>query len=306
MSDAAEQELDVRGWDTPPLDHVPGLSDEERSDWLDVRATVRMLAADEGWSMGETARRADVSPPTFNTWYSGKSRGNIPNTTAKLRRFLRADEERRTAAATLVEPGFVRTKTAGEVMTALLYAQQLPGIALVTLGPGMGKTTCLREVLRTRPHTYAITASRSVRTTPAVNREIAARLDLGLNPATIRNRIGERLQRNTKRSLLIVDEAQNLCDEAVDELRHFLDQNSCGIALLGNEDVIGRWGDARPLTQFDRVQADAIERMATRLGRMASTLRMSLGRAPGTLGAAMEQQSKGFTGPNWMRPKGPR
>lgn len=62
----------------------------------------------------------------------------------------------------------------------------------------------------------------------------------------------------------------------------------------------------RPLTQFDRVQADALERMATRLGRMASTLRMSLGRAPGTLGAAMEQQSKGFAAPNWMRPKGSR
>lgn len=42
-------------------------------------------------------------------------------------------------------------------------------------------------------------------------------------------------------SLLIVDEAQNLVDDAINQLRHFSDIHQCGIALVGNEEVYSRF-----------------------------------------------------------------
>lgn len=234
------------GWDAQLLEpfHLP---EPELAAWRETRETVRALSEAHSWSMAEMCRRAGVKPGTFSPWYAGKYNGVYANVTAQLRRWLDAHEEARQALSTqFVEPGFVETAIVRRVLEELLYAQELPGVALVSLGPGMGKTTAIREVLRRRPHTYCITLSPSTRTVPAVSREIAGAIGIASHPHELRNRIGEKLRRNGRRTLLMVDEAQNLGDDVVQELRHWHDIFEVGLALLGNEDVHTRWGATKP------------------------------------------------------------
>jgi hypothetical protein len=95
--------------------------------------------------------------------------------------------------------------------------------------------------------------------------ELALALDvIERNPARLDRAIGHRLQRNGRHTLLIVDEAQNLKDDAADQLRYFHDEYGTGIALLGNDEVASRFGRKDPRkgqAQFHRRVGKRIERL---------------------------------------------
>lgn len=244
------------GWDARPIE--PGnLHGLDLRLWRETRTEIRDLARENSWSMAEVVRRSGVKGPTFSGWYSGKYRGVIANVTADLRRWLDAYREQREAGLTVMpDPPFLELPTAKEVMTALLYAQTIPGAACITLGSGMGKTSIIRRVVRTRPHAYVVTANPLTRTVPALIRAIAEAVGIqATHPTKFPGLIGEKLQRNGRQTLLMIDEAQNLDDQAVNMVRHFLDINECGIAFLGNEELHKRWGATAPREGYGQVHS---------------------------------------------------
>jgi DNA transposition AAA+ family ATPase len=252
------------GWAGLPLDQPKGTdcSDEVVAKWRDLRATLRMLAEHENWSMAEVSRRAGIPGGTFSPWYSGKYVGKYGPVHADVDKWLRALEEARAAiSVTLAEPDFLRTRVAAEVLDTLLLAQELPGVVLITLGPGMGKTACAQHVRKTRPNTFLVTMSPSVRNIPALQRELGIALDIMGHPKDARQRIGEKLRRYGRKPLLMIDEAQNLADEAVDELRHYHDVYECGIALIGNEDVMKRWHSRAPKKGYGQLHSRFTDRV---------------------------------------------
>jgi hypothetical protein len=261
-------ERERKGWDVPT--HTPeGLAGEALEDWRATVTAVCAFATENGLSRAAVADRSGVSAGTLYPWVEGAYRGNYASVTARFKAWLLAEEDRRRAALTKVaEPGYVETKTAKEVAAALLYAQTLPGMVLVTLGPGMGKTTVARRIEETRPHAYRIVMRPSTGTVFAMLRELAARLSIEAgSPSDLGARIGERLKRNGRQTLLMVDEAQNCNDDTINELRFFLDEYGCGIALLGNEDVHHRWGKTEPKEGYGQVH----RRIAMRLRRLKPT-----------------------------------
>lgn len=213
-----------------------------------LREEVRGLMAREGLTQADIARGADIAYGTFTPWLSGKYTGDNAAYALKVRRWMVAREEGRKLGNSLPkEPGFVETPTALEVLSAFTWAATMPGIAVVTLGPGMGKTSAAREYERRTPHAYRVVMRHSTGGVHSMTHEIAQRLAVAeRNPSRIVRAIGEKLQRNGKHPLLIIDEAQNLKDAAVDELRYLLDEYGTGLVLLGNEDVATRWGRATP------------------------------------------------------------
>ena len=81
--------------------------------------------------------------------------------------------------------------------------------------------------------------------------------------------IGQTLERSGPYPLLIVDEGQNLVDDAVNQLRHFVDKYKTGVALLGNSETYGRfqkdWSQGPKYGQlkrriFKRMQRGTAER----------------------------------------------
>lgn len=299
---------DDAGWkqknDAPTKD----IGDRDLKVWLAATKACREFALAHNLSRTDVARRAAVSVGTLYQWYDGNYVGNYSQINARIEKWLAAEIERQeTAGALIKEPEFVMTPTAKRVSDMLLYAQEAPAMVLITLGPGMGKTRTARHVMDSRLHVFRVVMSPSTAKMAAMMRAIA--MGLGVSASTrdtaiITKGVGERLRRNGRKTLLIVDEAQNLIDQAVDELRHLFDEYQVGIALLGNEDLTRRFGGQAPREGYGQLH----RRIGGRIRQLKPTtedidtyvdawglddpdilkLARSIGRKPGALGQIVE------------------
>lgn len=236
--------------------------------WRKLLTQTIAAAREHGWNKAEVARRSGVKDGTFNQWSNGNYPGVLSNVNDDVSNWLDALEESIGIAARLpVSPKFIRTATGSEIFNVLLYSQITAGFTMVVLPSGSGKTTAARHFVSTRPHCWMTTVSPHTKTVHGVLIELATELDvLEHNPARLVRAIGKKLQRIGEGTLIIVDEAQNLIPEAINQLRHFVDNYDCGVALIGNEDTGTAYlkergsiaSRAQVLTRFD--QRLAIER----------------------------------------------
>jgi DNA transposition AAA+ family ATPase len=266
MTKRGEQEVGApKEWAEPPA-APEKVASADLPAWREAADTLRAVAVRDGLSMADVSRRADIPQGTLSPWYRGLYPGVTANVTAKVVRWIEAHEEGRSLDARIpAEPGFVRTKTAEEIFNALFLAQKLPDIAFVTLGSGMGKTITARHFAGSRPGVYFCTMRPTTGAPTTMLQELAQALDLAeRNPVALDRAIGAKLRRNGRETLLIVDEAQNLTDKAVDQLRHFHDEYQCGLALLGNDELYTRFGKGEPKAGYGQIS----RRTGTRLGRL--------------------------------------
>jgi DNA transposition AAA+ family ATPase len=218
------------------------------------------------WSKSEVARRSGIPNATFWQWLDGSYKGVIANVSGRVAKWLDSVEEMSAAAAAVPSaPGFLLTPTAQAIIDTLLYAQMMPEMAVINLGAGMGKSLSCQHFCDTRAHAYMVTMRPSTTTVHGMLQELAQALDVTeTNPAKLDRAIGDRLRRNGRLTLLIVDEAQNLCDKAVDQLRYFLDTYGVGIALVGNEELYGRFGGSKVAPAYAQLH----RRIGKRLKRL--------------------------------------
>lgn len=250
----------------PPRSEPQQLAPQDLALWRTVTARVRQMAIAEGLSKSEMARRSGVPMGTFSPWYDGTYPGQVAHQTRKVERWLDSVEEQaRFSAAAVAVPGFVRTKTADELTNLFTFAQAMPCMGLAVLAAGMGKTTVARQYAATRPHTTLVT----MRPTTQLMRHMLVDIGTALrvyqrNPARLDREIGEQIKRNGRQTLLIVDEAQNLVDQAVNQLRFWHDEYGAGIVLMGNDELYGRFGGPTPKPGYAQLH----RRFAMRLHRM--------------------------------------
>ena len=232
----------------------------------DVRAQVREIMATENLTQADVAKAAQIAYGTFTPFMGGTYAGNNVALADRVKRWINSREAERQVAATIIqEPGFVATPTANEVLGLLQWAKGAPGITLITLGPGMGKTMASKEFADRNPHAYRVVMRPSTSGVHSMMKEIAQTIGVTeRDPGKLTRAVGDKLKRNGRHTLIMVDEAQNLSDTAVDELRHYLDEYGCGIALLGNEDVQTRWGRATPKEGYGQLH----RRIGPRLRRL--------------------------------------
>lgn len=246
MSDVIEQDTEVAGWGDPKAE--PKLSPADLTAWQQVRAELIAHAVAKKLNRSDVGRASTIPLPTLTQWVDGIYGGSYPNTTDRVRRFLQTVTDARSqAVSALVAPTFVETPSSRELTDTLIYAQSSPELVVVTMEAGMGKTVTCRAYAEDRSSVYLVTMRPTTGGVHAMLQEMAQALDVTeRNPGRLDRAIGDRLKRNGRHTLLIVDEAQNLADKAVDQLRFFLDQYGCGIALVGNLDVFTRFGKADP------------------------------------------------------------
>ena len=235
----------ITTWEDPAQtpQERPGCSADAIEDWGRLTQRARKVAEENGWTKAETARRAGMPDGTFHQWYSGKYLGRLETQNDKIATWLAAVDEMQDIAATVpASPGFIMTRSARDMIDTLTYAQVMPDMVVITYSAGLGKTEACRQFAATRPNAYLATMSPHTKTVHGMLVELAAELDIVQhNPAKLTRAIGRRLTRTGGGTLLMVDEAQNLKDEAIDQLRHFVDIYGCGIALVGNEEIYSRF-----------------------------------------------------------------
>lgn len=207
--------------------------------WHDACDKIAHYAREFGWSKSEVARRAGIATGTFSQWYSGSYQGRYDTTTQKVENFLASVEEGMELDANLlVEPEFFETRLSRELFAAFVYAQKLPTIAIATVVAGMGKTMAAERFQSTRPHVFHITLSPSSSSPYLLKMEIAEQLGIQTRDAAmLKSAITNALHRDGHSALMILDEAQNLTEEGINELRYFRDMANCGLVLLGNDEV---------------------------------------------------------------------
>jgi len=252
------------GWiiPTPTTDFVAKHPERDVSNWRKLVARVVDAATANEWTKAEVARRSGIKDSTFSQWTNGNYLGVLAAINETVNSWMEALEESAAIATTLpVSPAFHKTMVGKEVYNLLLFTQITSGFTTVTLPSGAGKTTAARHFCAVRPHAWLATISPNTKTVHGMLVELAAELDVQEhNPAKLVRAIGRKLNRIGEGTLLIVDEAQNLVPDAINQLRHFVDIYKCGVALIGNEDVAAGFlkdkgsvaSKAQVSTRFDR------------------------------------------------------
>lgn len=218
---------------------------EEQLDRVDrILREVRQLQGAHKWSNGEVARRADIPGSTFSEVMRGVYRGNPAPYIDKLERWIALEaQELEVKSAGLADIGFVETSVAKQMITALRFAQSRPALVMLTLGSGLGKTMTLSWYAANHNNAWRVVIEPiEGKPRPAMRRIATA---VGAESFHINSLMGELKQRLSRaegrQCLLMIDEAQNLTDAAVNQLRFLLDEARCGIALAGNEDLMTRY-----------------------------------------------------------------
>jgi DNA transposition AAA+ family ATPase len=234
------------GWERPrPTEEfLAKHSPDDIATWEMLTSRVAEIATANGFTKAEIQRRTGMAEGTFSQWYAGSYKGRLETYNRQASQWIDAFiDAAETATAIPQSPRFIKTRIGAEIFETLTWAQMTADMVMITIGAGMGKTATCRNYVATRPHVFHATVSPHTKTVHGMLVELAAELDVREhNPAKLTRAIGAKLQRIGGGSLLIIDEAQNLVDDAINQLRHFMDIHQCGIALVGNEEVYTRFG----------------------------------------------------------------
>ncbi|MED5550060.1 MAG: AAA family ATPase [Pseudomonadota bacterium] len=225
--------------------------------WVALVKRVEQIAEARGWSKAEISRRSGVAQGTLSQWMSGKYAGNYDAVSSKIRNWLdQADAVEELTASVPASPEFLDLEFSRSVVSTLQIAQVMPAMVMITADAGNGKTLACNHYVSTRANSFLVTMSPHSRTIHNMLTAIAATLNVEEKSAgKLVQAIGKRIERVGAGSLLIVDEAQNLTDEAIDQLRHFVDFYRCGVALVGNRETYSRfagWGQGDKYGQLKR------------------------------------------------------
>ncbi|KPN64282.1 hypothetical protein SAMN04488527_101285 [Aliiroseovarius crassostreae] len=255
----------VNAWPVPK-GAPDGVEGDLLERWNSATHRVAKYAAENGWSKSEVARRSGVAMGTLSGWYDGTYKGRYDTTTQKMENWLAGVEDAAEAMSALpVDPGFVQTRVARELFETFTYAQALPTMAVATIKSGFGKTCAAEHYAATRPHVFHLELSPSSHSPHTLKIEIGELLGLDTcYGAGLKKAIVEALKRDGFSALLIIDEAQYLNEDGINELRHFHDRSKCGLVLLGNDEKKTPYANASK----DKGSAQIARRVGNRLSVM--------------------------------------
>lgn len=152
-------------------------------------------------------------------------------------------------------PAFIETATSRQIFKTLEFAQIANCLATVYGMSGVGKTKAIQEFAKSHANVWLVTASPSRSSLSEILYEIA--LELGISDAPRRkgtlSRLIARKIKGTE-GLLIVDEADHLPYEALEELRIMQEEAGIGLVLVGNDKVYTRMkGGISPSHEYARL-----------------------------------------------------
>ncbi|HDV5607873.1 TPA: AAA family ATPase [Vibrio cholerae] len=215
---------------------------------MDISALIEAKAV----TGAQIAKEISVSPATLSQIMKGTYAADPSNVIDKLEKWLRMREQRQSTPN--VNPGFVMTETAKQIMADLTYAQITESFAVIFGASGVGKTETAREYQRSNNNVWMITASPSRASLTECLYEIA--MELGLDQAPRRKGPLSRVIRQrllNSEGLVIIDESDHLDYPTLEELRILQEETGIGMALLGNNKVYTQLTGGRRNEDFARL-----------------------------------------------------
>lgn len=135
-------------------------------------------------------------------------------------------------------PGFIKTKSAATFLGILSWAHR-GRIVSVNGGPGTGKSMAIKHYIATNSAAYVVNMSPTKAGVNNMLLEVLSAIgrteDKG-PPQQMSAAIRKFFHKH--QGLLVFDEAQNLSEKAMEEIRSWWDATGVGIALFGNHHVV--------------------------------------------------------------------
>ena len=202
-----------------------------------LRAKVDMIVKSEGLSLKEMATESGIKYGTFTNWMGGTYPGRVDNINAKVSLWLDSRVKHQAAAMAIPPtPEFIATETAVRIETTLRWAQIYPDMSLIVGAAGTGKTTAARQYKKSTPNVTIVTAHPSTSRANTIFGAIAQEISIEeRNSSRIFRAVADVI--GDKGQLLIIDKAQHLKMDALEELRALHDLFGVGIVLMGNKSV---------------------------------------------------------------------
>ncbi|HAO9482671.1 TPA: AAA family ATPase, partial [Escherichia coli] len=194
------------------------------------------------------------------SFINDKYNGDNERVSQILQRWL----EKYHAVAELPEPPrFVETQTVKQIWTSMRFASLTESIAVVCGNPGVGKTEAAREYRRTNNNVWMITITPSCASVLECLTELA--FELGMNDAPRRKGpLSRALRRRLEgtQGLVIIDEADHLGAEVLEELRLLQESTRIGLVLMGNHRVYSNMTGGNRTVEFARLFSRIAKRTA--------------------------------------------
>lgn len=252
-----------------------------------LRAETSAFIERERMTKRAFADQADVAEGTFGPWLNGAYPGDNEKVAAKVHRFLAARREQSQLAATVpTAPEWQETKTGKRIMGVLDHCQVFGDMGVIGLGPGLGKTHTIAQFKAIRPRVWVATMAPSTRGVNTALVEVLAAMgedDAKGTPQALSRRVQKKA---TAGSLLVIDEAQHLSQQAVDEFRTIHDRTGVGLVFSGDMSVF---------ELFDGTRRAAFAQFHSRIGMR---LRQAL---PAPEDAQLLASAHGLTDPASVR-----
>lgn len=226
----------------------------------DIRAGLRTLVENEETTFKQIALESGLSTGTISSFINDKYNGDNDRVSQMLQRWL----EKYHAVAELPEPPrFVETQTVKQIWTSMRFASLTESIAVVCGNPGVGKTEAAREYRRTNNNVWMITITPSCASVLECLTELA--FELGMNDAPRRKGpLSRALRRRLEgtQGLVIIDEADHLGAEVLEELRLLQESTRTGLVLMGNHRVYSNMTGGNRTVEFARLFSRIAKRTA--------------------------------------------
>lgn len=226
----------------------------------DIRAVLRTLVENEETTFKQIALESGLSTGTISSFINDKYNGDNERVSQMLQRWL----EKYHAVAELPEPPrFVETQTVKQIWTSMRFASLTESIAVVCGNPGVGKTEAAREYRRTNNNVWMITITPSCASVLECLTELA--FELGMNDAPRRKGpLSRALRRRLEgtQGLVIIDEADHLGAEVLEELRLLQESTRTGLVLMGNHRVYSNMTGGNRTVEFARLFSRIAKRTA--------------------------------------------
>jgi DNA transposition AAA+ family ATPase len=206
------------------------------------------------WS--KLAQESGIPLGTITTFaagtYGAKDGGS--NVARKVFQFRQSVESQSMRQARLPEnPGYFDTRTSLRMMELLEIAHS-GRITVIGTGPGTGKTMTINEYAERAGPVWKATMKPSAISLHAMIREVQKALGIEPRRLSTADASALVLHRMTgRRGLLVIDEANWLSLEAIEELRNWHDETGVGICLLGNEELVQSIKTGRKRDQLARL-----------------------------------------------------
>ena len=254
--------------------HV-GYSDEDKAgvikiiEWINTHAKPQLYVS----------RLARINTSTFNSILSGRYVSPPGKHIARALDALERHDQRERAG----RYPFVRTSVSDVVFAACHSAHTDGAMAIATGVSGTGKTSAAKEYARRNQNVFLVEAEPGMNAGDLLE-DICAQAKVSTRGTSKNVRASKRkmfrqlvAELRGSRSLIILDEAETVQDQALEYLRRLRDKAGIGVALIGRDDLediirphdgvfdqlrsrVGFW--TNPVTAITREDCDALVQAA--------------------------------------------